>query len=32
MLWYSLNVPHQGASNEYPQDVFVEKKDKYQQF
>ena len=22
MLWYSLEVPHQGASNEYPQHMF----------
>ena len=24
MLWYSLEVPHQSASNEYPQHIFVE--------
>ena len=22
MLWYSLEVPHQGASNKYPQQMF----------
>ena len=27
MLWYSLEVPRQGASNEYPQHVFMEKKE-----
>ena len=23
MLWYSLEAPHQGASNEYPQHIFL---------
>ena len=23
MLWYSLEVPWQGASNEYPQQMFL---------
>ena len=23
MLWYSLEVPHRGASNEYPQRIFL---------
>ena len=23
MLWYSLEVPHQGASNKYPQHTFL---------
>ena len=25
MLWYSLEVPHWGTSNKYPQHVFPEK-------
>ena len=25
MLWYSVEVPHRGTSNEYPQHVFIEK-------
>ena len=29
MLWNSLEAPHRGASNEYPQHVFMEKKEKY---
>ena len=24
MLWYPLEAPHRGASNEYPQHVFLE--------
>ena len=23
LLWYSLEVPHRGASNEYPQHLFL---------
>ena len=23
ILWYSLEAPYQGASNEYPQDIFL---------
>ena len=23
MLWYSLEAPHRGASNEYPQHMFL---------
>ena len=29
MLWHSLEAPHRGTSNEYPQHVFVEKEEKY---
>ena len=29
---YSLEVPHQRASNEYPQHVFIEKIEKYLHF
>ena len=25
MLWYSLEKPRRGVSNEYPQNIFVEK-------
>ena len=30
MLWYSLEVPQRGASNEYHNICFVEKYEKYQ--
>ena len=29
---YSLEAPRRGASNEYPQHVFVEKQERYQHF
>ena len=32
MLWCSLEAPLQGASNEYPQHVFMEKQVKYRHF
>ena len=31
-LWYSLEPPRQGGSNEYPQSMFEEKFEKYQNF
>ena len=32
MLWYSLEAPRWGASNEYPTYVFMEKNKKYEYF
>ena len=29
MLWYSLEAPHRGASNEYPQHMFSSRNKKY---
>ena len=32
MLWYSLEAPHRGASNEYPQYMFSSRNQRYQHF